>query len=419
MDDLHHLRDAIALSEEARKRGNMPFGAVLVAPDGSVLARAENAIITERDITSHAEINALRTASKTCTPQQIAAATMYASGEPCPMCSGAMMRVGLRRLVFGISAKVATPYLPAAAGAMARSVECRDVLRLAPAPIEVTGPLLEDEARAPFEKLAPGVAVASDPDHAVLGEIARNGYAVVTSVLAQETVTQLRLDLEAAIAREAAYHGGTDYADYGMVMVCCAHARSFVDVLADEAVMRVVNKVLGEGSIIYAYTSSSMPPGRSNYSRRIHVDTPRIIPGYETNFGVMLLLDDFTAENGATWMLPGSHLTREPPGEEVFLAHARRVVAPAGSAVFFNPRVWHAGGRNVTGRWRHSITLNMCRPYMKQRLDIPKIMGASAVDLAGADEKALQKMGFYAQVPESLDEYYVAPEKRKYRQKAE
>jgi len=116
--DLGPLREAIALSEEARKRGNMPFGAVLVAPDGTVLARGENAIATERDITSHAEINAIRAASKHCTPQQIAAATMYASGEPCPMCSGAMIRTGVRRLVFGIRATVATPYLPGAAGAM-------------------------------------------------------------------------------------------------------------------------------------------------------------------------------------------------------------------------------------------------------------------------------------------------------------
>ena len=149
--DLAHLRDAIALSEAARRRGNMPFGAVLVAPDGAVLARTENTILTDRDMTAHAEMNAFRAASKTCTPQQIAEATMYASGEPCPMCSGAMMRMGLRRVVFGIRASVASPYLPQAAGAMKGSVNCRDILRNAPTPFEVEGPVLEDEARAPFE----------------------------------------------------------------------------------------------------------------------------------------------------------------------------------------------------------------------------------------------------------------------------
>lgn len=152
--DLRHLREAIGLSDEARKAGDMPFGAVLVAPDGAVLARARNTIVTDRDMTAHAEINALRAASKQCSPQQIAAATMYASGEPCPMCSGAMIRLGLRRLVFGIRATVATPYLPGAAGAMVASVDCRDVLRLAPSTVDVQGPLLEDEAKVPFESFA-------------------------------------------------------------------------------------------------------------------------------------------------------------------------------------------------------------------------------------------------------------------------
>jgi tRNA(adenine34) deaminase len=152
--DLDCMRDAIALSETARKRGNMPFGAVLVAPDGVVLARSENSIVTDRDVTAHAEINALRAASKNFTPQQMALATMYASGEPCPMCSGGMIRVGLRRVVFGIRATVATPYLPAATGAMAGSVNCREVFRVAPTPVEVVGPLLEEEARAPFEAFA-------------------------------------------------------------------------------------------------------------------------------------------------------------------------------------------------------------------------------------------------------------------------
>jgi ectoine hydroxylase-related dioxygenase (phytanoyl-CoA dioxygenase family) len=256
-------------------------------------------------------------------------------------------------------------------------------------------------------------------DDAILAELARDGYAIAPGVLAADQVAQLRRDLEAAVAAETTYHRGADYQDYGMVLVCCTHARSFVDVLAHDGVMRIIERILGDGCIVYAYTSSSMPPGASNYSERIHVDCPRLIPGYETNAGVMMLLDDFTAENGATWVLPGSQHTREPPSAEYFFANSRRIVAPAGSAVYLNPRVWHAGGKNQTSRWRHSITLNMCRPYMKQRLDIPKMMAASAVDLTGVSDKALQKMGFYAQVPESLGEYYQPLERRKFRQKAE
>jgi len=126
---------------------------------------------------------------------------------------------------------------------------------------------------------------------------------------------------------------------------------------------------------------------------------------------------DFTLNNGATYYLPKSHKLAEPPTEEHFYANAKRFVAKAGSVWFFNARVWHAGGDNKTSQWRHGLTLNMCRPYMKQRIDIPRAM--ANMDLSSVSEKALQKLGFLAQTPANYDEYYVAPEKRKYRQKYE
>jgi tRNA(adenine34) deaminase len=151
--DLEHLRHSIRLSEKARLHGNQPFGAVLVTADGEVLAAAENAMISERDLTAHAEMNALRIASKRARTADIACATMYASGEPCPMCSGAMLQYGLRRIVFGIRWQENCRYhLPP--GVIRAGVSCRDVLRLAPWEVEIIGPLLEEEARAPFEVYA-------------------------------------------------------------------------------------------------------------------------------------------------------------------------------------------------------------------------------------------------------------------------
>ncbi|MGZ8559883.1 MAG: phytanoyl-CoA dioxygenase family protein, partial [Chitinophagaceae bacterium] len=93
------------------------------------------------------------------------------------------------------------------------------------------------------------------------------------------------------------------------------------------------------------------------------------------------------------------------------------VIAKAGSVWFFNARIWHAGGNNLTNKWRHALTINMCRAYMKQRIDIPRAM--AHMDLSNISEKALQKLGFMAQVPASYDEYYVAPEKRKFKQPTE
>jgi ectoine hydroxylase-related dioxygenase (phytanoyl-CoA dioxygenase family) len=133
--------------------------------------------------------------------------------------------------------------------------------------------------------------------------------------------------------------------------------------------------------------------------------------------GATILLDDFTEENGATWFLPGSHRLETAPSEKEFFASAKRVIAPAGSVFFFNARLWLAGGRNSSKRWRHALTMNMCRSYMKQRLDIPRMM--AGIDTSTAPPKALQKLGFLTQVPASYDEYYAPLESSKYRQKAE
>lgn len=248
-------------------------------------------------------------------------------------------------------------------------------------------------------------------------ELEEDGCGVVPDVLPAEFVARARRALERAIAREAEYHGGTDYPDYGMVMLCALHAGEFLELFDNPRLLAPFEAALGEGCIVYAYTSSSMPPGRSNYSQRIHCDCPRLIPGYMTNMGATIALDDFTEENGATYYLPGSHLLPGPPPPERFFAAARRLIVPAGSVWYFNARVWHAGGVNRTGAWRHALTINMCRPYMKQRIDIPRAM--SGMDMTGVSERVLQKLGFHSQVPASLDEYYAPPEARKFRQKAE
>jgi ectoine hydroxylase-related dioxygenase (phytanoyl-CoA dioxygenase family) len=235
--------------------------------------------------------------------------------------------------------------------------------------------------------------------------------------LDRSQIEELKKALQVAIVAEAGYHGGTDYGDYGMVLACFMHGRVFLDLLNHPPLMDVIDDILGPGCIIYAYTSSSMPPHESNYSARIHVDCPRVIPGFITNLGVTIALDDFTVENGATYYLPRSHMRVDAPSEEEFLAGAERLVVPAGSVWYFNARTWHRGGTNRTSAWRHALTLNMCRPFMKQRLDIPRMLAGR--DLTGLPDRVLQKLGFLSQVPASLDEYYAPPDQRKFRQPAE
>lgn len=249
-------------------------------------------------------------------------------------------------------------------------------------------------------------------------QIESEGYAVLEGVLPPNVLEPLKRDLEEAIRAEEKFRQEKQVpAHFGMVLLCSLYGGQLVEALGLERLMRPFEWILGDGCIIYAYTSSSMPPCGDNYSSRVHVDCPRLIPGYLTNMGATILLDDFTEQNGATWFLPRSQTCAVEPSNEDFYQNAKRLVAPAGSVFYFNARLWHAGGRNQTAQWRHALTINMCRSYMKQRIDIPRAM--AHMDHASYSQRIRQKLGFLSQTPASYDEYYAPPAQRKFVQKYE
>ncbi|MEV0743769.1 nucleoside deaminase [Streptomyces sp. NPDC050273] len=102
-DDHTLLRRAIALAAEARESGNPPFGSLLAAPDGTVLAEDRNTTLTDRDITAHPELKLAGWAARELDAPTAAATTMYTSCEPCSMCAAAIQQAGLRRVVFALS----------------------------------------------------------------------------------------------------------------------------------------------------------------------------------------------------------------------------------------------------------------------------------------------------------------------------
>ncbi|GAA3881864.1 nucleoside deaminase [Saccharothrix violaceirubra] len=128
-----HLHRAIALAAEARASGNPPFGSLLVGPDGEVLREERNTSLSDNDITAHPELKLARWAARELAPEIAAGTTMYTSCQPCGMCTGAIERSGLGRVVFALSEG--------------------QLLTLKPGggfpPVPQDGPDLFDEARVP------------------------------------------------------------------------------------------------------------------------------------------------------------------------------------------------------------------------------------------------------------------------------
>ncbi len=110
-EDLPHLRRCVELAAEAVDAGDHPFGSVLVAADGRVLAEERNREKTMGDATRHPEFELARWAAANMTADGRAAATVYTSGEHCPMCSAAHAWVGLGRIVYVSSSGQLTAWL--------------------------------------------------------------------------------------------------------------------------------------------------------------------------------------------------------------------------------------------------------------------------------------------------------------------
>lgn len=248
-------------------------------------------------------------------------------------------------------------------------------------------------------------------EKAILETFERDGLAVVPQVVAPAEVAILRAELETAIAEDAANY--PDVFDKGMVHNCMVRGRHMAALLDNPVLNEYLTAVLSDTCIVYAYQSSSLGPKQGNYGSRVHVDSPRFIPGYSTNMGVLLALDDFTEDNGATYYLKGSHLLESPPTEEEFYANATRALCQAGDMVIFHGRLFHAAGRNETDRTRHSLTINVCRSYMRQRFDFARLVPQDVIDSLGENGKRL--IGMNVRMPTSLAEFYLPPEQRLYK----
>ncbi|WP_067814144.1 nucleoside deaminase [Actinomadura kijaniata] len=128
------LRRAIELANESRATGHAPYGSLLAAPDGTILVEAHNTVRADRDISAHPELKLARWAARELDPGTAAATTMFTSCQPCMMCTGAIDRSGLGRVVYALSAEQHTEIYPE--GGFPR--------------VPQEGPALFEEARVPI-----------------------------------------------------------------------------------------------------------------------------------------------------------------------------------------------------------------------------------------------------------------------------
>jgi ectoine hydroxylase-related dioxygenase (phytanoyl-CoA dioxygenase family) len=205
--------------------------------------------------------------------------------------------------------------------------------------------------------------------------IERDGFAVVEQYLKQDDVDAKKADLDRVLSSVPT--GRNDFEGFSTqrIYALFAKSRAFDAQAVDPLILGVLEQVLGPGFQLSAPVGISIGPGEK--AQVLHTDDgvyPFPRPHRELVVNTMWALDDFTEDNGATVVVPGSHRwAGERPDEN---SPRIRATMPAGSVMFFVGSVFHGGGANNTERRRLGVILEFCagfvRPQENHVLGVPK-----------------------------------------------
>jgi len=207
-----------------------------------------------------------------------------------------------------------------------------------------------------------GSSVDSAIVEADLAALDRDGYVIWENLLDTEDCRQIR-----EVVRPWLEHTGRNsfeglrtqriYSVLSRTRVC--------DRLVDNPrVLAVLDQLLMPNYLLSALQAINIQPGET--AQLAHHDDgfyPIPRPRAPLTAATIWAIDDFTADNGATMVIPGSHRWgQRPPNPE---DQAIPVVMPAGSCVFFVGTLWHGGGANNTTRERLAVTAQYCQPWLR------------------------------------------------------
>lgn len=239
------------------------------------------------------------------------------------------------------------------------------------------------------------MTVVDDADTAllerVLADLDRDGYAVVESLLSSSEAAAVRDGLRDVLDRTPT--GRNDFEGYltRRIYALFAKTRAFDALAVHPLLLGVLDTVLGPSYQLSAPTGIEIGPGEK--AQFLHTDDaiyPLPRPHPEVVLNSMWALDDFTAANGATRVVPGSHrwTDRVPvdPDETV------TVTMPAGSVLFIVGNLWHGGGANTTDRPRLGVLLEYAAGWLRQQENHVVAVPPSVVH--GFDPRLQELLGY-------------------------
>ncbi len=202
-----------------------------------------------------------------------------------------------------------------------------------------------------------------------VARIAEHGYTIVENAIEPDLIDALNDDLLRLERFFAVRPSANSFEGHHTIRIynLLAYGARYERIPVHPHVLPIVERVLDPGCLISSLSSISILPGET--AQPIHADDQLIPLGKPHNPTVcnsMWALTDFTEANGATRIVPGSHLADHNPD---YGAPYDSIAAemPKGSVLVWHGSLWHGGGANTTGERRVGIAMNYCAGFVRQQ----------------------------------------------------
>lgn len=225
-------------------------------------------------------------------------------------------------------------------------------------------------------------------------DLREHGYCLLESLLPDEKLQELRSRLAEVVEQER--RDGTAYLyDKDSQRVFSLHNKGdvFLETIEHPVVLRLMESILGYNFLLSSSHANIAGPGGDPMD--LHADqtfVPPPWPSYALVANSMWMIDEFTPENGATRLVPNTHLLGRQPSYAAGEGDtpATPVCAPAGSVMVFDGRLWHQTGPNTTANEHRRGILNYyCRGFVRQQQNFFMELNSAVLESAGPTMKRL------------------------------
>jgi len=249
----------------------------------------------------------------------------------------------------------------------------------------------------------------SDPLLLAADQIRRLGYAVVESGFSAQEVAEISERFDTTRA-EYTRRWGQDRLksldeQNSMRLPMALSSEPFRKLAFAPNILSVVGELI-DGQFILNQQNGVINPAGAKYNQGLwHRDLPyqHFVTNVPLAVNALYCVDDFTSENGGTWVIPASHKTSNYPSEAYISAHALQVNAKAGQYIVLDCMVYHTGGANGSDANRRAVNHVYTIPYISQQIRIP-----GNVEESGLTSDQRRILGFKFNAPKSVEEYLLA-----------